>query len=44
MSENLNVPQGVPEKKPQKYTRADALHDQMVRLGEIQEVKPPIDK
>ena len=44
MSVNNNIPQGVPEKKPQKYTRADALHDQMVRLGEIQEVKEPINK
>ncbi len=33
-----------PPKQPQKYTRADALHDQMVRLGEIQEVKPQINK
>ena len=44
MSVNNNIPQGVPEKKPQKYTRADALHDQMVRLGEIQDVKEPINK
>ena len=44
MSVKNEMPQGTPEKTPQKWTRADELHAQRVRLGEIQPEKEPLNK
>ena len=45
MSDMNEMPKAESQQTEQKkYTRADALHDQMVRLGEIQQEKEPLNK